>query len=80
MKAFHIYDKNNDNFYTGYVVAENEVRAAKLVNEKHPHFSDNELEIVWNKKGDQGQWTSKAFGLEEVGKVQEVLNYSNVIK
>jgi hypothetical protein len=79
MKAYHIYDKNNDNMYVGFVIAENEEKAIEKVIEKHPHFSDDELQVVW--KGNQGIYKAKSFGLEEMKEsVESVRNYSNVIE
>ncbi len=79
MKAWKIYDKNNENMYVGFVIAENEVEAAEKVKKQHPHFSDKDLEVIW--KGNKGIWKSKSFGLELIKKtVEEVEKYRNVIK
>ena len=78
LSSWQIYDKNNDNMYVGYVVARTETEARQIVEKKHDHFSDDELEVVW--EGNQGTYCEKSFGLEKLNiPAEEVLTYSTTI-
>lgn len=78
MEAYQIYNKNQSNEWMGFVIADSESEAEIKVLEKHPHFSDSDMELVWYRN--RGTWKSKSFGLEKCREsVDEVMKYSNVI-